>query len=150
MLDRAAERVSAATSGQVTALQADMRDLDFAPAQFDFILAGATLHHLRGDEEWRQVFAHFYRWLRPGGSLWIVDLIAHTTPQIHEMMWKRYGDYLTQFKGEAYREQVFAYIEQEDTPRPLMYQLDLLREVGFAQVEVLHKNSCFAAFGGIK
>ena len=27
---------------------------------------------------------------------------------------------------------------------------DLLREVGFAQVEVLHKNGCFAAFGGVK
>jgi tRNA (cmo5U34)-methyltransferase len=31
-----------------------------------------------------------------------------------------------------------------------MYQLDLLREVGFSQVEVLHKNACFAAFGALK
>ena len=31
-----------------------------------------------------------------------------------------------------------------------MFQLDLLRTVGFGQVELLHKNSCFAAFGGIK
>jgi tRNA (cmo5U34)-methyltransferase len=31
-----------------------------------------------------------------------------------------------------------------------MFQLDLLRQVGFQQVEILHKNSCFAAFGGIK
>ena len=45
---------------------------------------------------------------------------------------------------------MFAYVEQEDTPRPLTFQLDLLREVGFAQVEVLHKNGCFAAFGGVK
>jgi len=45
---------------------------------------------------------------------------------------------------------VFAYIEGEDTPRPLVYQLDLLREAGFAEVDVLHKNSCFAAFGALK
>jgi len=31
-----------------------------------------------------------------------------------------------------------------------MFQLDLLRSVGFKEVEVLHKNSCFAAFGAIK
>jgi tRNA (cmo5U34)-methyltransferase len=31
-----------------------------------------------------------------------------------------------------------------------MFQLDLLRSVGFSDVEILHKNSCFAAFGGIK
>lgn len=28
--------------------------------------------------------------------------------------------------------------------RSLSYQINLLKEVGFSQVEVLHKNSCFA------
>jgi len=41
-------------------------------------------------------------------------------------------------------------IEEEDSPRPLTNQLDLLQQVGFQSVEVLHKNSCFAAFGAIK
>jgi tRNA (cmo5U34)-methyltransferase len=45
---------------------------------------------------------------------------------------------------------VFAYVEKEDTPRPLWFHLDLLRQVGFVQVEVLHKNICFAAFGAVK
>jgi hypothetical protein len=30
------------------------------------------------------------------------------------------------------------------------YQLELLRSVGFASVDLLHKNSCFAAFGAVK
>ena len=64
--------------------------------------------------------------------------------------WERYGDYLVQLKGGDYREQVFAYIEKEDSPRPLLFQLDLLREAGFQELEILHKNSCFAAFGAIK
>ena len=29
---------------------------------------------------------------------------------------------------EQYRDQVFAYVEKEDTPRPLLFQLDLLRQ----------------------
>jgi len=45
---------------------------------------------------------------------------------------------------------VFTYIDKEDSPRPVTYQLELLRKVGFKQVDILHKNSCFAAFGGIK
>ena len=65
-------------------------------------------------------------------------------------MWSRYGEYLKEFKDEAYRDHVFAYIEREDTPRSLMFQLELLRRVGFHQVDVLHKNSCFAAFGAVK
>ena len=49
-----------------------------------------------------------------------------------------------------YREKVFKYIAREDSPRPITYQLELLRRVGFAHVELLHKNSCFAAFGAWK
>jgi tRNA (cmo5U34)-methyltransferase len=62
----------------------------------------------------------------------------------------RYGEYLAALKGEAYRQQVFSYVEKEDTPRPLMYQLDLLRRVGFREIEILHKNSVFAAFAAVK
>jgi len=150
MLDRAVERVGAATSGQVRAIQGDVRELELGESQFDFILAAAVLHHLREDGEWHQVFTKFYQSLKPDGSLWIVDFVDHSMPQIQAMMWQRYGQYLTELKDEDYRDQVFAYIEQEDTQRPLMYQVDLLREAGFQQVEILHKNSCFAAFGAIK
>jgi tRNA (cmo5U34)-methyltransferase len=150
MLDRAVERIRPATSGQITALQSDIRDLQLAEAQYDIIMAAAVFHHLREEREWEAVFRRCYRALKPGGSLWISDLIEHTVPAIQTMMWLRYGDYLTQFKDETYRDHVFDYIAQEDTPRPLMFQLDLLRQVGFQQVEILHKNSCFAAFGGIK
>ena len=150
MLDRAVERVSRATRGQVRAVQADIRELDFGEEQFEVIVAAAVFHHLRDDGEWRSVFARCYAALKPGGSLWISDLIEHSTPQVQSLMWARYGDYLTQLKNEHYRDQVFAYVEQEDTPRPLLFQIDLLRAVGFEHIEILHKNSCFAAFGAIK
>jgi tRNA (cmo5U34)-methyltransferase len=150
MLDRAVERVSRATTGKVTALQGDIRALNIGQSNFDVICAAAVLHHLRGDEEWKIAFAKLHAALRPGGSFWISDLIVHAHPQVHELMWSRYGEYLAQLKNEAYRDEVFRYIEHEDTPRPLMFQIDMLRAVGFADVEILHKNSCFAAFGAIK
>ena len=65
-------------------------------------------------------------------------------------MWNRYGVYLSGLNGTDYRDKVFAYIEKEDTPRPLWYQLDLLRRVGFRQIEILHKNAVSAAFGAAK
>lgn len=150
MLDRAVQRVSAATGETVVALQGDIRNIDLGAGRFDIIMAAAVLHHLREDDEWRAVFGKFYASLRPGGSIWISDLVTHNTPAVHALMWRRYGEYLAKLKDEAYRDHVFAYIDQEDTPRPLLFQLDLLREVGFREVELLHKNSCFAAFGAIK
>ncbi len=150
MLERATERINKGAVGKITARQGDIRQLELGEGQFDIITAAAVLHHLRDEAEWRTVFAQLYAALKPGGSLWISDLVEHSAAHIQAMMWQRYGNYLTEFKDEAYREQVFAYIAQEDTPRPLLFQLDLLREVGFGQVDILHKNSCFAAFGCIK
>jgi tRNA (cmo5U34)-methyltransferase len=150
MLERAQQRVGQRTHGRVRAIQADIRATELGEEQFDLIVAAAVLHHLREESEWTAVFGKFHRCLRPGGSIWICDLIEHSLPPVQQMMWNRYGQFLTALKGEAYREQVFQYIEQEDTPRPLMFQLDLLRTVGFRHVELLHKNSVFAAFGAVK
>jgi len=146
MLTRASERLG---SG-VRAIQGDIRNVALEAETFDIAVGAAVFHHLRGAEEWRAVFGKIYRSLRPGGSFWISDLIFHSTPAVQELMWTRYGEYLAGLKGEDYRRHVFEYIEYEDTPRPLLFQIDLLREVGFREVEILHKNSCFAAFGGLK
>jgi tRNA (cmo5U34)-methyltransferase len=150
MLDRAVERVTAVSSGRVAVRQADIRELELTPSSLDIILAAAVLHHLRDEAQWQAVFSKFYEALAPGGSLWIFDLVESSNPSIQSLMWRRYGDYLSQLQDEAYRDTVFAYIEKEDTPRPLLFQLDLMRAVGFGAVDVLHKTSCFAAFGGIK
>ncbi len=150
MLDRALQRIGAVSEGNIMTLQGDIRAIALPDQQYDIIMAAAVFHHLREDAEWEGVFGKCCAALKPGGSLWISDLIAHDDPAVQAVMWQRYGEYLTQLKGEAYRDQVFGYIEQEDTPRPLLYQLHLLKQVGFRSVEVLHKNAMFAAFGGIK
>ena len=149
MLERAEQRIGA-RARSVTVMQTDIRDAIFEPASFDIVVAAAVLHHLRTDEEWRLVFEQIFRSLRPGGSFWVADLVEHSIPEVQAVMWRRYGEYLESFKGEAYRRHVIDYVTYEDTPKPLMFQLDLMREVGFRRTDVLHKNSCFAAFGGVK
>jgi tRNA (cmo5U34)-methyltransferase len=151
MLDRAVQRIGATDPGViVTALQSDIRETALPPDSFHIAVAAATLHHLREDVEWQNVFGAVYHSLKPGGSFWIWDLVAHEPTALHEFMWGRYGEYLTGLKGPAYRDQVFTYVDAEDTPRTLVWQLDQLRAAGFQTVEILHKNACFAAFGGLK
>jgi tRNA (cmo5U34)-methyltransferase len=150
MLERAKQRVSAATGGRVATIQGDIREIDLPENGFDIVLAASVLHHLREDAEWHSVFAALHRGLRSGGSLWIFDLVDSPIPAVRHLMQERYGAYLADLRGPSYRDEVLAYIDKEDTPRPLAFQLDLLRQVGFTEVDVLHKNSCFAAFGGRK
>lgn len=150
MLEKAKERVSALTKGMVTTIQLDMRALNLPADSYDVILAAATLHHLRTDEDWEQLFSMLYKALKPGGSLWISDLITQDSDVLNALFQQKYGAYLETLGGIEYRDKVFDYIAYEDTPRSVNYQLELMRKVGFDQVEILHKNLCFAAFGGIK
>jgi tRNA (cmo5U34)-methyltransferase len=150
MLDRAVQRISPATRGAVRAIQGDIRDIELSSQSIDVIVAAAVLHHLRHRDQWESVYRKLYAALRPGGSLWVADLIEHELPPVQAMMWRRYGEYLAQLQGDAYRESVLAYVQKEDTPIPLTEQLAYMRQAGFSPVDVLHKNSVFAAFGGVR
>jgi tRNA (cmo5U34)-methyltransferase len=150
MLKKARERIADVNTGKISILRGDFRRIDLPAQGYDVILAAAVLHHLRDDQDWEKTFKKIYRLTAPGGSVWIADLVAHETESVQALMWQRYGDYICALGGENYRQKVFDYIDKEDSPRPVTYQLNLLRTVGFDQVELLHKNSCFAAFGAIK
>lgn len=150
MANKARERVSKATTGRVETIQGDIRDIALPKNHFDIILAGAVLHHLREDSDWEFVFKKLYDSLTPGGCLLISDLLVQDHEGVNQLIWERYGEYLSQHGGEEYQQKVFDYIEKEDTPRSMTYQLDLMKQVGFSSVEILHKNTCFGAFGGIK
>lgn len=150
MLEKALERVSQRTSKQVEALQGDIREVELKENHYDIILAGAVLHHLRDDHDWERTFSKFYKLLKWGGCLMISDLITQDTELLNEYTWERYGDYLEGLGGKEYRLKVLDYVEKEDSPRSMNYQLDLMKKVGFGKVEILHKNMCFGAFGGIK
>ncbi|WP_343694831.1 class I SAM-dependent methyltransferase [Flavobacterium sp.] len=150
MLERAFERVSAETKGKVEIKQGDIREVDLEENSFDIILAGAVLHHLRDDQDWETTFTKLFKLLKPGGCLMISDLITQDTELLNEYTWQRYGEYLEGIGGTEYRKNVFDYIAKEDSPRSMNYQLDLMKKVGFKSVEILHKNMCFGAFGGIK
>ena len=150
MLTAAERRVREAGATGVVTVQDDFRTADLPDGSFDVILAAAVLHHLREDADWEAAFAKLHALLRPGGSVWITDLVHHETEAVDAIMWDRWEAYLRDLKGDAAVDAVRTYVDAEDSPRPVTYQLELLRRVGFSAVELLHKNSCFAAFGAVK
>jgi tRNA (cmo5U34)-methyltransferase len=150
MLDKAKERITAVSEGKITTIQTDFLNMKLPNETYDIVVTGAAMHHLRLDEEWEKVFSKIYKSLKKGGCFWISDLIKHDHPAIDQLMWKRYAHYLESVGGKAYQENVFEYVAKEDSPRSVIYQLEVLKKVGFSTVDVLHKNSCFSVFGGIK
>jgi tRNA (cmo5U34)-methyltransferase len=150
MLERAEARIRSVNFGAIRKLQGDLREVELEDGVYDVVFAAAVLHHLRDDADWERVFEKIWRVAAPGGSVWITDFIRHDSSEVQAVFWKRYGEFLESAGGPAHRETVFAYIDAEDSPRSLPYQLELLARVGFVEVDVLHKDGCFAAFGARK
>ena len=151
MLDRAQGRIQeTGTAAAIITHQGDFRTLDIPEGSCDTILAAAVLHHLRGDADWEATFAKLYRWLKPGGRLYVSDFFCFETPEVQALMWERFGEHLTALGGPAYREKVFAYIDKEDSPRSLVYQLQLLTKSGFSEWDVLHRNGLGACYFAVK
>jgi tRNA (cmo5U34)-methyltransferase len=76
----------------------------------------------------------------------VADLITFDLPDIQELMWERWGAYLKALGGEEFRARTFEYIEREDSPRSLPFQLGLVKAAGFSRCDVLHRNSVFACY----
>lgn len=151
MLDRATQRLADAFPAvRIEAVQADVRDYDFGVERFDAVLAAQCLHHLRAETQWQQTFTRVFDSLCPGGGFWIADSLAFEHPAIDRLMNDRWGLYLENLRDAAYRAHVMQYVDIEDSPRPLLWQCDLLRRAGFTHVEILHQNGRFGCFGGLK
>ena len=150
MLARAAERLSAAGAASVTPLHGDMRFLPLPPESQDVIIAGSVLHHLREDADWHAMFARLHTWLRPGGWLLVSDLVTFDDPALQAAAWERYAHYLEALKGPHYRDEVFGYIDKEDSPRSVAWQFRALRGAGFVEMDVLHRNGVLAAYVAMK
>ncbi len=149
ILERARVRVSEVCEKEVRVFKGDFRKVPLEGG-YDIIVAAAVLHHLRDAEDWERAFDKIHNLLNEGGVLLVSDLVKHSSAPVDQMMWSRYGDYLEGLGGEEYRAKVFGYIDHEDSPRPLGFQLQLLHKFGFSEVDVLHKNSLFAAYYAVK
>ena len=149
MLKTAEARVLKLTSSVVT-IQKDFRYVELGESAFDIVTAGATLHHLRAEDEWEAVFAKVFRALRPGGCFLVSDLVSQELDVLSKLFNERWQTYLETAGGSAFSREIITLSEQEDTPRSFNFQFDLLKKCGFKTIEVLHKTACFATFCAVK
>lgn len=150
MLERAKERISAVGSGPVKTIEGDILTTALPVGQFEIVLSGLALHHLREESGWRSVFKRVYESLKPGGVFMISDMIAQADERIEEYMMGRYIGHIEERIGPEQAKWVHQMTLKEDTPRSVFFLLNLLQETGFRNVDILHKNILFAAVCGIK
>ncbi len=145
MLDRACQRLKAEHFIVEATIQTDIAEAALPDNKFDIVVAGASLHHLRSRHDWRHVFAEIHRSLTPGGTFWIWDLIRHENDAIENVQKNRYAEYLISAHDDEFQKRVFENIDRSDSPETLSFLMRSLEEIGFRSIDILHKNTVFAA-----
>lgn len=115
------------------------------PERPDAVVSSLALHHLDAAQK-RDVYAHIFQQLQPGGVLAVADLIEPATPltlAIAGREWDRAchpGDW-----------NVYRFPDPEtDRPSGLFEQLSWLAQIGFTGIDVAYLRAGHAIFTGTR
>lgn len=143
--------VLAPFAGRFETQVADFIDADYGTAKYDAIISSFAIHHCRGKAEYAPLYQKFAGALKAGGIFVCCDVVAgadDTLSQLNESGWCAF---LTEQGLEpAEVERILSNYHVEDSPLDVPSHLQLLKEAGFATVDVVWKRSNFAVYAGVK
>lgn len=125
---------------EIRYVQADFRDLPFAPGSFDLVMSSIAIHHIQ-DPDKSLLYRRIHELLSPGGIFVFADQTRGITDEI-------YAVHMERWKEEAFRlgsteenwRMWMEHQEAHDYHTPVTWHLDELRGSGFREVDVLWKN----------
>jgi tRNA (cmo5U34)-methyltransferase len=124
------------------------------PTDFDFIFSSLAIHHLEQREK-SQLYEIIYNILRSNGHFLNYDVTLSSTTKLEELNLHIWSEWLKQRTKKIKREDLLSipkkYKDNRDNiPDTLEYQMRILKNIGFQDVECFFKFGIFALFGGIK
>lgn len=160
LVDASADMIAAAKkrlkeSGSVTYIQKtfeEMIDEDLLEGDFNVALSSLAIHHMKAPEK-RALYSYIYERLSCGGLFVNIDTVLSPTDRLEEWYLRLWLDWIEK-EGTVTEE--FASIPKHykenpgNTPDQLAEQLEVLRDVGFVDVDCFFKYGIFTVFGGRK
>lgn len=125
------------------------------------VVSSLAVHHLDAAGK-RQLYHDVYAMLRPGGVLVIADLVQPVGVRGVELARRGWDEAVRERslaatgglepyeKFHALEWSCFQYPDDLDKPSPVLDQLNWLRDLGFAEVDMYWMKAGHAIFGGVK
>jgi len=128
----------------------DFKDFEFGENQYDFIVAGFSLHHCNSEEK-KELFKKIYTALKPNGVFSCSDLMIDKKSTEHGVLleqWKGFvlNNYPTQEKWDWLME----HYSEFDKPDSFHNQKKWLEQVGFSNFNTLINESYWVHYQAIK
>jgi tRNA (cmo5U34)-methyltransferase len=118
---------------------------------YDVALSSLTLHHLVTDKDKINFYTKIYHSLKPGGVFYNADLVLGSNELIQEnnmLHWKQFMRKAV--SAEEIEQKWMKIYREEDSPARLTDHLSWLKDIGFADIDVIWKYYNFAVYGGCR
>jgi tRNA (cmo5U34)-methyltransferase len=123
---------------------------------YDLVFSSNAIHHLDFMGKSR-LYTKLFRELKFGGAFVNIDVVKATSKRSERWQFTMWEDWmnerLAQIGGEAGSHDGLpevAKTKPENKPSGLFEQLEVLRQIGFRDVDCFYKYGVFAMFGGTK
>lgn len=119
--------------------------------KYDVIISSLALHHIPNDEEKEAMYKDIYEALENGGVFYNADVIKANSSYNEEL-----NDRIAmqEMKGNGITgEEIFEHRQKRDAndiPTTLVNHIEMLKKVGFKEIDVIWKHYAFAVYGGTK
>ena len=162
LMDGSAEMLGAAKkrlSGQndISFIQASFQELltnDPLNENFDFIYSSLAIHHLPFDEK-KKLYAYIYKHLSFSGWFIHYDVALPPSEKLEKWYLSFWREWIKSHPFKEKQEQLLEIPGQykgnpDNMPDTLGSQLEILKDIGFCNVDCFYKYGIFSLFGGSK
>jgi len=119
--------------------------------KYDVIVSSLALHHLANDEDKKMFYEKIYNALTDNGVFYNADMVLGSNSHLQDLYMAKWKTFMG--RNVSLDEIENKWIEQykaEDRPASLMINIDLLKETGFKNIDVIWKYYNFCVYGGYK
>jgi tRNA (cmo5U34)-methyltransferase len=123
---------------------------------YDFVFSSNAVHHLDFLDKSR-LYAKLFRELAFGGAFVNIDVVKAASERSERWQFAMWEDWMNERLAQAGGEvgahdglPEVAKAKPENKPSGLFEQMELLRQIGFRDVDCFYKYGVFAMFGGTK
>jgi tRNA (cmo5U34)-methyltransferase len=158
MFEKARQRLCASNLNFLVKTFAHFMDEKSDGENYDFIYFSNAIHHLDLADK-RSLYSKIHHELKPNGLFINADPVLPASEKSEQWQFRLWIDWIREVVSRRNLDVAADTIEnvppgykkkEENKPSSLVDQLQILKEVGFNDVDCFYKYSIFAVFGGTK
>jgi tRNA (cmo5U34)-methyltransferase len=121
---------------------------------FCFVVSSLAIHHLVMEQK-TALFKCIHRHLDTDGLFLNIDVVLSPTNDLEDFYLALWKEWIDTHTADSQKASLLPVPQQykdnsDNTPDPLIPQLQALERIGFKNVDCYYKNGIFAMFGGTK